>query len=568
MNYTQFLQNKLYERGGGEGGGELDLVLAGTLGLMLKIAMETKNFLALKTQYKSKLEYKEKANQMLELTDVKGEIQKSELLKEYDDKLKASIDNVVSKLPREKRAEMRTGLEEKGQIDKDAYKEKIDNKIDNIKTKLGDVISVKDDEVKELLNKYDLQTEYVSNIWARDKATIDADTIEKWRNETADKKAQLLGGGAGANEEKIAAQLQREKEKVKELVQSKRNKAERAAELAKEEENKLDAKIEKSPEAEKEAITKLKNFQGAMINFKSAVFKVQSLLKESTFIDADTDLLLREFKLWEADEETSDDAKLQKAKEDAKEAGKALNSALAEITVNVLTTANKKLSEKDAKSYIEELKKEKADLIDALDAAEWDAKNVASSNTTKSKWDDNKSAFDDEEDDEEDTEDPKVTAVKKEIAQLKSDLKDAKNAEKPNSNTISFLTGAIEGKEKSLVKIKQKLSQKNENFMKNYTDFLNESNSSLLKLIKDANDLIDQSQKEDWLAIEPDNTWEEAYAFKPIVTKGNFVYIEYNEPYNNNKLYKDRYTLSNEDLIPNIRWVIKALKKGLKNKNK
>jgi hypothetical protein len=90
--------------------------------------------------------------------------------------------------------------------------------------------------------------------------------------------------------------------------------------------------------------------------------------------------------------------------------------------------------------------------------------------------------------------------------------------------------------------------------------------ANIKKLINDANMLINQS--EDGYAIEPDGTWESVYEFKPVTVKGRFVYIEYSEPYSGNKKTKDRYNISDYDIIEVLRWVIRAVKKGIKNKDK
>lgn len=86
--------------------------------------------------------------------------------------------------------------------------------------------------------------------------------------------------------------------------------------------------------------------------------------------------------------------------------------------------------------------------------------------------------------------------------------------------------------------------------------------TNIKKLIDQANLLIGQS--EDGIGIEPDGTWESVYEFKPITVKGRFVYVEYSEPYEKNKKTKDRYAISDYDIVEVLRWVIRAVKKGIK----
>ena len=87
--------------------------------------------------------------------------------------------------------------------------------------------------------------------------------------------------------------------------------------------------------------------------------------------------------------------------------------------------------------------------------------------------------------------------------------------------------------------------------------------ANIKKLINDANMLI--SQSEDGYAIEPDGTWESVYEFKPVTIKGRFVYIEYSEPLRGtNKKTKDKYSISGYDIVEVLRWVIRAVKKGIK----
>lgn len=86
--------------------------------------------------------------------------------------------------------------------------------------------------------------------------------------------------------------------------------------------------------------------------------------------------------------------------------------------------------------------------------------------------------------------------------------------------------------------------------------------TNIKKLIDQANMLIGQS--EDGRGIEPDGTWESIYLFKPVIIKGKFVYVEYTEPYSNNRKTKDRYTFTDYDIVEVLRWVIRAVKKSIK----
>lgn len=87
--------------------------------------------------------------------------------------------------------------------------------------------------------------------------------------------------------------------------------------------------------------------------------------------------------------------------------------------------------------------------------------------------------------------------------------------------------------------------------------------TNIKKLIDQANLLI--SQSEDGRGIEPDGTWESIYEFKPITIKGRFVYVEYSEPLRGtNKKTKDRYNISDYDIVEVLRWVIRAVKKSIK----
>jgi FKBP-type peptidyl-prolyl cis-trans isomerase 2 len=89
--------------------------------------------------------------------------------------------------------------------------------------------------------------------------------------------------------------------------------------------------------------------------------------------------------------------------------------------------------------------------------------------------------------------------------------------------------------------------------------------ANIKRLIDKANVLINQS--EDGYAIEPDGTWESVYEFNPITVKGKFVFVDYSEPYAGNKRTKYKYNISEYDLAEVLRWVIKAVKKGIKNKD-
>lgn len=92
--------------------------------------------------------------------------------------------------------------------------------------------------------------------------------------------------------------------------------------------------------------------------------------------------------------------------------------------------------------------------------------------------------------------------------------------------------------------------------------------ANLKKLVYDANVLIDKCTKEDWYAIEPDGTWESMYEFKPITVKGKFITVEYSEPLDGNKKYKDKYSIDDYDIVEVLRWAIRALKKGYRNNDK
>lgn len=89
-----------------------------------------------------------------------------------------------------------------------------------------------------------------------------------------------------------------------------------------------------------------------------------------------------------------------------------------------------------------------------------------------------------------------------------------------------------------------------------------EISNKLKKLIDELNKLIQQSANEDWNALEPDSTWEEVYEFEPIKFDKRYVHIVYREPFNNNKMVKEKYTFGDMGLIDNLRWVKKALNKG------
>lgn len=86
--------------------------------------------------------------------------------------------------------------------------------------------------------------------------------------------------------------------------------------------------------------------------------------------------------------------------------------------------------------------------------------------------------------------------------------------------------------------------------------------SSIVNRIKVINDLIDDSIKNDWTAIEPDSTWEERYQFEKIKYNDKMVYITYTEPYNKNKKFTDKYGINHMDLPGSLTWALKALKKG------
>jgi len=88
------------------------------------------------------------------------------------------------------------------------------------------------------------------------------------------------------------------------------------------------------------------------------------------------------------------------------------------------------------------------------------------------------------------------------------------------------------------------------------------------KLVDEANTLIDQSIKDEWYAIEPNGTWESVYEFKPITIGKTDITIKYTEPLDGNKFHSEKLKFDDYDIIETLRWVIRSLKKGIKNKDK
>lgn len=87
--------------------------------------------------------------------------------------------------------------------------------------------------------------------------------------------------------------------------------------------------------------------------------------------------------------------------------------------------------------------------------------------------------------------------------------------------------------------------------------------------IKKLNKLIDKAKKDDIWAIDPDSTMEFVYEFKPIETKGKYLYFVYTEPFRNDKLNRDRFDMTDYgqllDIEENFKWVERAIKKGYKD---
>lgn len=92
--------------------------------------------------------------------------------------------------------------------------------------------------------------------------------------------------------------------------------------------------------------------------------------------------------------------------------------------------------------------------------------------------------------------------------------------------------------------------------------------SAIVKRINVINDLIDDSIKNDWFAIEPDSTWEELYQFEKIKYNDKMIWISYTEPHNKNKKFTDKYGITNMDLAPTLTWALKALNKGKRDYDK
>lgn len=94
---------------------------------------------------------------------------------------------------------------------------------------------------------------------------------------------------------------------------------------------------------------------------------------------------------------------------------------------------------------------------------------------------------------------------------------------------------------------------------------------AVVNTVKKLNNYITRANKDDVFAVEPDSTWETAYEFKPITIKGNFLHIEWTEPYGKKK-DKERFNLNNDDGLSDgkwqLNWVLRALKKGYKEEGK
>lgn len=96
--------------------------------------------------------------------------------------------------------------------------------------------------------------------------------------------------------------------------------------------------------------------------------------------------------------------------------------------------------------------------------------------------------------------------------------------------------------------------------------------SAILKAIEKVNKYISIAKEYDVLGIEPNGTWEEMYEFFPITLVGRFLYINYKEPYNQNKDYRERFNVvdpeTKQDLSYMLSWIIKSIKKGFKEEGK
>jgi len=92
--------------------------------------------------------------------------------------------------------------------------------------------------------------------------------------------------------------------------------------------------------------------------------------------------------------------------------------------------------------------------------------------------------------------------------------------------------------------------------------------AGLQRRIDKANNLIAKANEQDVLGIEPDSTWESAYKYSPIVTKGRFIYFQLSIVDQKGKIDKDRFNMANPEHYDDISYLlnhtIRALKKGFK----
>lgn len=87
------------------------------------------------------------------------------------------------------------------------------------------------------------------------------------------------------------------------------------------------------------------------------------------------------------------------------------------------------------------------------------------------------------------------------------------------------------------------------------------------KQIDTVNKYISKARKDDIPAVEPDSTWETAYEFEPVKIVRKSVLIQWKEVYGG-KRGKELINYTNDmtvdDLKWQLRWVIRAIKKGYK----
>lgn len=115
-----------------------------------------------------------------------------------------------------------------------------------------------------------------------------------------------------------------------------------------------------------------------------------------------------------------------------------------------------------------------------------------------------------------------------------------------------------------------------EKIFESFGDFLNESKVDYIKKFQKqvnlVNSWIEQANKDDILAIEPDSTWESPYEFEPLELTPKKLIVKYKEDYVKPKkediLFSRDVKNDFEDIKYIFSWIKRAIKKGYREEGK